>query len=42
MRIVNTREGGWMLLTTGPIVNGSLVNGRVNEPCAFIFVLGCN
>ena len=28
---------GWGSLTTGPIVNGSAVNGRVNDTLAFIF-----
>ena len=28
------------MLTTGPIVNGSVVNGRVNDPFAVIFVFG--
>ena len=32
---------GWGSLTAGPIVHGSVVNGRVNET-AFIFVLGGN
>ena len=33
--------GGWGgSLTTGPIVNGSVVNGRINDPFAFIFVFG--
>ena len=26
------------LLTTGPIVNGSVVNGRFNDPFVFIFL----
>ena len=30
------------MLTTGPIINGSVVNGRVNDMFAFIFVLGGN
>ena len=29
-------------LTTRPIVNGLVVNGRVNDMFAFIFVLGGN
>ena len=29
-------------LTTGPIINGSVVNGRINDMFAFIFVLGGN
>ena len=28
------------LLTTGPIINGSVVNSRVNDPFAVILVLG--
>ena len=39
--VVN-RGGGGISLTTGPIVNGSVVNGRVNDTFAFIFVLGGN
>ena len=34
------RGGG--SLTTRPIVNGSVVNGRVNDTFVFIFVLGGN
>ena len=30
------------LLTTSPIVNGSVVNSRVNDPFVFILVLGGN
>ena len=33
---------GWGSLTAGPIVNGSVVNDRVNNTLAFIFVLGGN
>ena len=33
---------GGRVLTTGPIINGSVVNGRVNDTFAFIFVLGGN
>ena len=34
--------GGLLLLTTGPIINGLVVSGRVNDPFAFILVLGGN
>ena len=35
--------GGWgSSLSAGPIVNGSVVNGRANDSFAFIFALGCN
>ena len=39
--VVN-RGGGGGSLTTRPIVNGSVVNSRVNDTFAFIFVLGGN
>ena len=37
MGVIN--KGGRGSLTTGPIVNGLVVNGRVNDTFAFIFVL---
>ena len=41
-RVVNRRVGVWggESLTTGPIVNGSVVNCRVNDSFAFIFGFG--
>ena len=32
--------GGAGLLTTGPIVNGLVVNDRAGDPFVFIFVFG--
>ena len=37
---VINRGGG--SLTAGPIINGTVVNDRVNDTFAFIFVLGGN
>ena len=42
MGVINWGGGGGESLTTGPIVNSSVVNGRVNDTFAFIFVLGGN
>ena len=38
--IINRGVGGWGLLTIGPILNGSVVNCRVNDTFAFIFCFG--
>ena len=35
-------HGGRGLLTTGPIINGSVVDRRANDLFAFILVLGGN
>ena len=40
MGVVIRRGGG--VLITGPVVNGSVVNSRVNDLFAFILVLGGN
>ena len=38
--VVNMGGGGGRSLTAGPIVNGLVVNGRVNDSVAFIFGFG--
>ena len=39
---VKGADGWGGSLTTGPVVNGSVVNGRVNDSFALFLVLGGN